>query len=62
MMDMHYIDHINTANGVATMFTFLPFFRKPARAEITARRWAMVTLDRKEKAIRNEFVAWADRT
>jgi len=44
------------------MFTFLPFFRKPARAEITARRWAMVTLDRKEKAIRNEFVAWADRT
>jgi len=44
------------------MFSFLPFFRRPVRAEITSRRWAMVTLDRKEKMIRNSFVAFADRT
>lgn len=62
--NMHYIDHIETANkGVAAMFTFLPFFRKPApKAEITDRRWAMVTLDRKEKVIRDSFVATVDRT
>ncbi|MBB5277751.1 hypothetical protein HNR26_003840 [Rhizobium rosettiformans] len=45
------------------MFNFLPFFRKPApKAEITDRRWAMVTLDRKEKVIRDSFVATVDRT
>lgn len=62
--DMLYIDHINNGKqGVAEMFTFLPFFRKPApKADITDRRWAMVTLDRKEKIIRDSFVATVDRT
>lgn len=46
------------------MFTFLPFFRKPvaASAEITARRWAIATLTREEKNVRDTFVARVDRT
>lgn len=45
------------------MFKIFPFFRQPvARAEISDRRWAIATLSRDEKVIRDGCVARIDRT
>lgn len=61
---MYYIEHVNTANGVAKMSKLLSFFfgSKTVVAVIPDRRMVLATMTRSERLTRNAFVAFADRT